>query len=51
MRHKDIIYVSNADSVEINKFLFFLRNVTSTVAGVSTDAVVIRNPSAAVNGN
>jgi polysaccharide export outer membrane protein len=43
MRHKDIIYVSNADSVEVVKFLSYLRAITSTVAGVSTDAVVTRD--------
>jgi polysaccharide export outer membrane protein len=46
MRHKDIIYVTNADAVEIAKFLNFLRSITSTVAGVAEDAVVIRNPAA-----
>lgn len=44
MRHKDIIYVSNADAIEIIKFLSFLRSITSTVAGVAEDAVVIGNP-------
>jgi polysaccharide export outer membrane protein len=44
MRHKDIIYVSNADAVEVVKFLNFLRSITSTVAGVAEDAVVIGNP-------
>ncbi len=43
MRHKDIIYVSNADSVEITKFLFFLRTITSTVAGVADDALTTRD--------
>jgi polysaccharide export outer membrane protein len=44
MRHKDIIYVTNADSVEVVKFLDYIRAITSTVAGVSVDAVTIRNP-------
>jgi polysaccharide biosynthesis/export protein len=44
MRHKDIIYASNADAVEVVKFLNFLRSITSTVAGVAGDAVVIGNP-------
>jgi polysaccharide export outer membrane protein len=44
MRHKDIIYVTNADSIEVVKFLSYVRSITSTVAGVSTDAVTIRNP-------
>lgn len=51
MRHKDIIYVSNADSVEVVKFLLYLRAITSTVSGVATDAVIIRDPSRAVGGN
>ena len=37
MRMKDVIYVSNADSVEIVKFLTFVRSVTSTVSGVASD--------------
>jgi polysaccharide export outer membrane protein len=48
MRHKDIVYVTNADSVEVVKFLDYIRAITSTVAGVSTDAVVIRNPNQAL---
>jgi polysaccharide export outer membrane protein len=44
MRHKDIIYVSNADSVELTKFLDFLRTITSTVASVATDGLVIADP-------
>jgi polysaccharide export outer membrane protein len=43
MRHKDIIYVSNADSVEVIKFLAYLRTITSTVSGVADDAVVTRD--------
>jgi polysaccharide export outer membrane protein len=43
MRHKDVIYVSNADSVEVVKFLVYLRSITSTIAGVSDDIVVTRN--------
>jgi polysaccharide export outer membrane protein len=38
MRHKDVIYVSNADSVEVGKFLGYLRTITSTVSGVASDA-------------
>jgi polysaccharide export outer membrane protein len=51
MRHKDIIYVTNADSVEVIKFLDYIRAITSTVAGVSTDVIVTRNPNRAVGGN
>ena len=43
MRHKDIIYVTNADSVEVVKFLGYVRTITSTVAGVSFDALVTRD--------
>jgi polysaccharide export outer membrane protein len=43
MRHKDIIYVANADSVEILRFLGFLSGVTSNVAGIASDAVVTRD--------
>lgn len=43
MRHKDIIYVSNADSVEVVKFLIYLRAFTSTVAGVADDVLITRN--------
>ena len=43
MRHKDIIYVSNADSVEVIKFLVYLRSITSTVSGVAEDALVTRD--------
>jgi polysaccharide export outer membrane protein len=49
MRHKDVIYVSNADSVEVVKFLDYLRAITSTVSGVAQDVVVIRNPARAGN--
>lgn len=48
MRHKDIIYVANADSVEVDKFLVFVRQITGTVAGVATDAVTIGNPGGVV---
>jgi polysaccharide export outer membrane protein len=44
MRHKDIIYVTNADSVEVIKFLDYIRIITSTVADVSVDALVVQNP-------
>ena len=51
MRHKDIIYVSNADSVEVVKFLDYLRAITSTASGVAQDVVIIRDPRRAVGGN
>ena len=43
MRHKDVIYVSNADSVEVLKFLDYVRAITSTVSGAKNDVVVIKN--------
>ena len=43
VRHKDIIYVANANSVEVVKFLTYLRAITSTVSGVGTDAAVTRD--------
>ena len=43
MRHKDVVYVATADSVEIVKFLDFLRAITSTVAGVGQDIAVTRD--------
>jgi hypothetical protein len=39
MRHKDVIYASNADSRGSAKFLNFVRTI-STVSGVSGDAVL-----------
>lgn len=43
MRHKDIIYVSNADSIEVVKFLDYVRAITSTVSGVSGDVVLTKD--------
>jgi polysaccharide export outer membrane protein len=43
MRHKDIIYVSNADSVEVVKFLNYVQSITSTVSGVSGDVVLTKD--------
>jgi hypothetical protein len=40
MRHKDVIYASNADAVEVSKFLNYVRTITSTVSGASGDAVL-----------
>jgi polysaccharide export outer membrane protein len=42
LRNKDVLYVSNSDSVELIKFLTVLDAVTGTVANVATDAVVTR---------
>jgi polysaccharide export outer membrane protein len=51
MRHKDIVYVANADAVEVIRFLDFARTITSTVAGGAVDAVTIRNPAAVLGNN
>ena len=38
MRDDDIIYVDNADQVEITKFLGMLTNFTSSASGMASDA-------------
>ncbi len=43
MRHKDVIYVSNADSVEVVKFLDYVRSMTATVSGVAGDSVLTKD--------
>src|SRR5262245_21876278 len=43
MRHKDVIYASNADAAEVGKFLGYVRTITSTVAGVATDVSVTKD--------
>lgn len=43
MQDKDILYVSNSDSVELLKFLNLVNSVSSTAAGVSGDVVDTRN--------
>jgi polysaccharide biosynthesis/export protein len=43
MRHKDIIYIANAEAVEVEKFLVYLRVITGTVSGVSGDVLTTRN--------
>lgn len=43
MSDKDIVYVSNSDSVELLKFLNLVNSVTSTASGVSGDVVDTRN--------
>ena len=43
MQDKDIIYITNSDSVELLKFLNILNSVTSTAAGVPSDAVSTRD--------
>ncbi|MFB9950263.1 polysaccharide biosynthesis/export family protein [Rhizobium puerariae] len=43
MQDKDILYVSNSDSVELIKFLDVVNSVTSTASGVTSDAVSTRD--------
>lgn len=43
MRNRDIIYVANAESVEVEKFLGFVRVISGTVSGVASDALVTRD--------
>lgn len=43
VRNRDIIYVANADAIEVDKFLSYTRLITSTVAGVATDVLVTRD--------
>ena len=43
MRNKDVLYVSNSDSVELIKFLTVIDAVSGTVANVASDAVVTRD--------
>ena len=42
MRHKDVIYVSNADAVEVGKFLAYLLLYTSTTSGIVDDVRLTR---------
>ena len=49
MQDKDIIYVSNADSVELIKFLNIVNSVSSTVSGVSNDVVSTKDSIRDVN--
>jgi len=43
MKDKDIIYVSNADAVELTKFLNLVYNVSTTVAAVPENASTTKN--------
>ncbi len=42
MRNKDILYVSNSDSVELLKFLTVIDAVSGTVGGVAVDAAAVK---------
>ena len=41
MRDKDTIYVGNADAIEVGKAFAYLRDWTSTAAGVAADANIV----------
>ena len=43
MRHRDIIYVANADSIEFQKFADFVLSVTGLAAGVTGDILGTRD--------
>ena len=43
MQDKDIIYISNSDSVEIVKFLNLVNSITSTASGATSDVVSTRD--------
>ena len=43
MKDKDILYVSNADSVELLKVLNIISSATSGVSGPAADAVTVRD--------
>jgi polysaccharide export outer membrane protein len=43
MKDKDIIYVSNSNATEINKFLSFVNGVSNTTANVPANALTTRN--------
>lgn len=43
MKDKDIVYVSNADAVELTKFLATVYDVTNTTANVPVNALEIRD--------
>ncbi len=43
MRHKDVIYVGNANSVEHEKLFGYLNDLTGTMAGVATNLATVIN--------
>lgn len=43
LRDGDILYVSNADSIELGKFLDLIRAMSSSVSGVASDVIGTRN--------
>lgn len=49
MQDKDIIYVSNSDSVQLLKFLNIVNSISSTASGVSSDVVSTRDSVREIN--
>ena len=43
MRDKDVLYISNAGSIELLKFLNIANSITSTASGTTSDAVTTRD--------
>ena len=50
MRNKDVLYVSNATSVQINKFLIYLRTIMATANDPIAYATGFYGLKAAING-
>ena len=48
MRHKDAIYVANADSVELEKIMAHSRSISSFVAGTAGDVLFTRDAARAL---
>ena len=42
MRHRDVIYVSNADAVEVTRFLDYLLRLTGAASGTADDFWLVR---------
>jgi polysaccharide export outer membrane protein len=43
MKDKDVIYVSNADAVELTKFLAIINDVSNTTANVPANALTTKH--------
>jgi polysaccharide export outer membrane protein len=50
IRNKDVLYVSNATSVQVTKFLFYLRNIMATVNDPITYAINFYALKAVIHG-
>ncbi len=51
VRNRDILYVSNAEAVEVVKFLNYARSVTSTVSGVASDVAITKKAGSYIGGS